>query len=68
MEEMRLPADLDYHAVRGLTLEAIEKLNERRPATLGQASRISGVSPADISILLIYIKAHKRASRSNKHL
>ncbi|HOE63327.1 MAG TPA: tRNA uridine-5-carboxymethylaminomethyl(34) synthesis enzyme MnmG [Candidatus Sumerlaeota bacterium] len=68
MEEMRLPADLDYHAVRGLTLEAIEKLNERRPATLGQASRISGVSPADISILLIYIKAHKRSSRSNKHL
>lgn len=62
MEETRLPADLDYPAVRGLTREAIEKLAERRPATIGQASRISGVSPADISILLIHLKARKKVA------
>ncbi len=55
LEEKLLPADLDYTQVRGLRLEAIQKLNRIRPLTVGQASRISGVSPADVSVLLIYL-------------
>ena len=56
-EESRLlPAELDYNAISGLRLEAQQKLNEIRPVSLGQASRISGVSPADIAVLLIYLE------------
>lgn len=55
MEDMRLPADLDYAAIRGLRIEAGQKLSRIRPLTLGQASRISGVNPADISVLLVYL-------------
>ncbi len=55
LEEKKLPADLDYSTIRGLRLEAAQKLNQIRPRTLGQASRISGVNPADISVLLIYL-------------
>ena len=55
LEEKKLPADLDYSTVRGLRLEAAQKLNKIRPASIGQASRISGVNPADISVLLIYL-------------
>jgi len=58
LESRELPSDLDYKALRGLRLEAAEKLSRIRPANLGQASRISGVSPADLSVLLIYLEQH----------
>ncbi len=55
LDEKLLPADLDYKAVKGLRIEAAQKLDRIRPRTLGQASRISGVNPADVSVLLIYL-------------
>ena len=55
MENKPLPSDLDYSTIKGLRIEAWQKLNKVKPLTLGQASRISGVSPADISVLLIYL-------------
>jgi tRNA uridine 5-carboxymethylaminomethyl modification enzyme len=60
MEERRLPDDIDYEQIRGLSAEARQKLSSRRPESLGQASRISGVSPADISVLLVYLESLKR--------
>ena len=57
LEEKPLPADLDYSEIKGLRIEACQKLNKVKPLTLGQASRISGVSPADISVLLIYLQS-----------
>jgi tRNA uridine 5-carboxymethylaminomethyl modification enzyme len=58
MEEKKLPGDIDYNQLKGLRIEARQKLTKLRPASLGQASRISGVSPADISVLLIYLKGN----------
>jgi tRNA uridine 5-carboxymethylaminomethyl modification enzyme len=55
LEDKHIPENLDYHDIKGLRLEATQKLAQFRPATLGQASRISGVSPADISVLLMYL-------------
>lgn len=59
-EKTALPVNFDYSAIKGLRIEAIQKLNKIQPQTLGQASRISGVSPADITVLSIYLKAKKR--------
>ncbi|MEG2626231.1 MAG: tRNA uridine-5-carboxymethylaminomethyl(34) synthesis enzyme MnmG [Christensenella sp.] len=56
LEKKRLPADIDYGKISGLRLEARVKLQEVRPQNVGQASRISGVSPADISVLIVYLK------------
>ncbi len=55
LEDKHIPADLDYKQIKGLRLEAGQKLEKFRPLTIGQASRISGVSPADISVLLLYL-------------
>ncbi len=57
MEKKMIPADLDYDLVPSLRIEARQKLKEYRPVSVGQASRISGVSPADISVLLVYLSA-----------
>ena len=60
LEEKKLPEDVDYSEIKGLRLEARQKLNKIKPESVGQASRISGVSPADISVLLIYLEQIKR--------
>ena len=60
LERKQLPADIDYNSVHGLSIEARQKLAKIRPESVGQASRISGVSPADISVLLIYLSCKKR--------
>ncbi|MBE5940450.1 MAG: tRNA uridine-5-carboxymethylaminomethyl(34) synthesis enzyme MnmG [Lachnospiraceae bacterium] len=59
LEEKKLDVDFDYNNVSGLRREAIQKLNMYKPMSIGQASRISGVSPADISVLLVYLKQNK---------
>ena len=63
MEERLLPEDIDYKNIQGLSLEARQKLDNQKPQSLGQASRISGVSPADISVLLIYLESRKRKNK-----
>jgi len=70
MEERRLPKDIDYTKIQGLCLEARQKLSSLRPESLGQASRISGVSPADISVLLVYLESLKRkeSSKGESHV
>lgn len=60
LEKKRIPEDIDYNEVKSLRLEAIQKLSDIRPKSVGQAARISGVSPADISVLTIYLEQYKR--------
>ena len=60
LEDKKLDSDFDYEKVEGLRLEARQKLNQFKPVSLGQASRISGVSPADINVLLIYLEKMRR--------
>ena len=55
-EETQIPADYDYSQVSGLSNEVVAKLSDARPQTIGQASRISGITPAAISLLLVYLK------------
>ena len=64
LEGRRIPEDLDYDQVKSLRIEAVQKLKLCKPISLGQASRISGVSPADISVLLVYLEQHQ----TNKHV
>ena len=64
LEQKRLPNDINYQEITGLRLEAIEKLGKIRPESVGQASRISGVSPADISVLLIWLAKQNRVGES----
>jgi tRNA uridine 5-carboxymethylaminomethyl modification enzyme len=65
LERVRIPADLDYKQVRGLRLECALKLAALRPATLGQASRVSGVNPADISVLLVLIESGRAGAAAD---
>lgn len=60
LENKKLPQDIDYLSISGLRLEARQKLDKNRPLSVGAASRISGVSPADISVLLIYLEQLRR--------
>ncbi len=66
IEQMRVPSDIDYSKIKGLAVEAVQKLEEIRPLSIGQASRISGVNPADISVLLIYLEQKRRDGMSKK--
>ena len=68
LENKKLPDDIDYTAIRGLSTESAQKLTKYRPASIGAASRISGVSPADITVLLIYLDARtpKREENDDK--
>ncbi len=61
MEEKKIPENLDYSAISGLATEARQKLSEVRPLSVGQASRVAGVNPSDISILLVYLEQGKLA-------
>ena len=66
-ESAILPADLDYVEVRGLSIEVRQKLAQQRPETIGQAARISGVTPAAISLLLVHLKRSKRGNQASPH-
>ncbi len=60
LETKKIPEDIDYDLIKSLRIEAVQKLKQYRPISIGQASRISGVSPADISVLLVYLESYSR--------
>ena len=60
LETKRIPEDIDYDVIKSLRIEAVQKLKQYSPISIGQASRISGVSPADISVLLVYLESYRR--------
>jgi len=66
LENKRIPKDFNFGETGGLRIEAIEKLQEIKPTSIGQASRISGVSPADISVLLIALEQRRRKMGTEK--
>jgi tRNA uridine 5-carboxymethylaminomethyl modification enzyme len=55
LEDVKIPEDFDFHKIKSMSIEAKQKLSKIRPVTISQASRISGVSPSDISVLLVYM-------------
>lgn len=59
LENKKIPENINYDLIKSLRIEAVQKLKEYRPVSVGQASRISGVSPADISVLLVYMANEK---------
>ena len=63
LEKKLLPDDVDYNTIKGIRLEARQKLNKYKPYSIGQASRISGVSPADISVLLIFLEQYGKTKK-----
>ncbi len=63
LENKKLPQELDYNTVNGISLEARQKLNKFKPTSIGQASRISGISPADIGVLLVYMEQYNRKNK-----
>jgi tRNA uridine 5-carboxymethylaminomethyl modification enzyme len=67
LEDKKLPLDFDYSKIRGLSNEAMQKLNQIKPDSVGQASRISGVSPADINVLLIYLEQKRREKKESSN-
>ena len=67
LENKKMPSDINYDQIDGLRIEARQKLNDFRPLSVGQASRISGVSPADINVLLIYMEKMRRKNGKNEH-
>ncbi|MEI7929218.1 MAG: tRNA uridine-5-carboxymethylaminomethyl(34) synthesis enzyme MnmG, partial [Verrucomicrobiales bacterium] len=64
-ESKRIPADVDYTNIRGLKKEAQTKLGQIRPSTLGQAGRISGITPADLAILAVWMERQERQSEAS---
>ena len=66
LEDYPMPKDMDYRAITGLRLEARQKLEEIHPLNLGQASRVSGVSPADVAVLMVYLKTARSRRGTEK--
>jgi tRNA uridine 5-carboxymethylaminomethyl modification enzyme len=60
LEKIKLPEDIDYSLIKGLRIEATQKLTKMKPENVGRASRISGVSPADCEVLLVYLEQRRR--------
>ena len=66
LEAKKLPADLPYESIQGLRIEAKQKLMAVRPVSMGQASRISGVSPADLNVLMVYLEQRRRTKATSQ--